>query len=107
MKIKDVIAQAEDRFNEQFLTDFDMEIIDWKDENPNPDEIKDFIFKSYTKDLLQSDREEIKAEIKNKIKGIGMSSANYREVLDIINNIQKENTENDETQEERYGKGLI
>lgn len=86
MTPKYVIAQAEKKMEQGILKLYPLDREAWEET------CEDFryFFKSYTKDLLQSDREEIKAEIKNKIKGIGMSSANYREVLDIINNIQKE-----------------
>jgi len=50
-------------FDERFLRDFDMEIVDWIDENPSHDEIKSFLRTTIEK-ALEEQRGRIEEEVK-------------------------------------------
>ncbi len=92
MTIKDVIAQAEDRFEEKFP---DMNISQRTAPPvylPNAPRkmLKEFIFSTYTKDLLQSVQVKLREEVEGKF-GVEqmMALGNFQKALsDIIEEIK-------------------
>lgn len=41
-----ILTQIQEEFDKKFLTDFDMEIVGWNTDEPDIDEIKDFLTQS-------------------------------------------------------------